>query len=384
VLSVVVERGARLEVDGKLVSLRHGAFERRWDRAPLRPVHVRAIDALGNVNERYIDFVFALPGAEGHPPMRGVHVTAAAWATPSLREPILELIEAGRINTVQLDIKDEAGKVGYASSVPLAQQIGAIQAHYDLVSTIDFLHRKGVRVVGRIVNFRDPTLAKWALAHNHPELVVQSPDGTPYESKYGGYTNFAHPTVRKYNIDLAAEAAFAGMDDILYDYVRRPDGPIEKMAFPGLQGTPEDAIVGFLADSFVAMRRAGARLGASVFGIAATRPEQIAQDIPRMARHLDYVAPMLYPSHWARGEYNVANPNRQPYDIVRRSLADFNVAVAGTDVQVVPWLQDFSLGGFYGPQEVRAQLRAAADAGNPGFLLWNARSTYTAGALEPR
>ena len=45
-------------------------------------------------------------------------------------------------------------------------------------------------------------------------------------------------------------------------------------------------------------------------------PEQIAQDIGLLAPHVDYVAPMVYPSHWGAGEYGVADPLRQPADIV--------------------------------------------------------------------
>ena len=68
-----------------------------------------------------------------------------------------------------------------------------------------------------------------------------------------------------------------------------------------------------------------------------------------MAEHLDYVSAMVYPSHWAPGEYGVRNPNAQPYDIVLRSLQDFQKDVRGTGARVVPWLQDFSLGVDYGP-----------------------------------
>ena len=67
---------------------------------------------------------------------------------------------------------------------------------------------------------------------------------------------------------------------------------------------------------------------------------------------------MVYPSHWAPGEYGVADPNAQPYDIVQRSLEDFQKDVRGTGARVVPWLQDFSLG---------VRLRAGAGRGrDPG------------------
>ena len=123
-------------------------------------------------------------------------------------------------------------------------------------------------------------------------------------------------------------------------------------------------------------------LGASVFGVAATRPLEVAQDIPAMAREVDYIAPMLYPSHWAPGEYGVSHPNGQPYAIVRRSLADFKRQTKGTGARVVPWLQDFSLGVRYGPAQVRAQIRAARDLGIREFLLWDPLVTYTAAALD--
>lgn len=129
------------------------------------------------------------------------------------------------------------------------------------------------------------------------------------------------------------------------------------------------------------MRSDGALLGASVFGISVNRPTQIAQDIPQMARYVDYIAPMVYPSHWGPGEFGVDDPNAQPYDIVRNSLREFAEAVRGTDVQIIPWLQDFSLGADYGPPEVKAQIDAARDDKMPSFLLWAPNCRYHDQAL---
>jgi len=96
------------------------------------------------------------------------------------------------------------------------------------------------------------------------------------------------------------------------------------------------------------------------------------------------VSPMVYPSHWGAGEYGVAHPNAQPADIVRASLVDFERLIAGSGAAMVPWLQDFSAGGIeYGPNEVRAQISAAAEVGSEGFLLWNAGSVYHGEALDP-
>ena len=120
-----------------------------------------------------------------------------------------------------------------------------------------------------------------------------------------------------------------------------------------------------------------------MFGVAATRPDEVAQNIPKMAEHLDYVSAMVYPSHWAPGEYGVADPNGEPYEIVQRSLEDFKKDVRGTGARVVPWLQDFSLGVHYGPAQVAAQIQAAKDDGIDEYLLWDPLVTYTGAALTP-
>jgi hypothetical protein len=321
-----------------------------------------------------------------HPGMRAVHLTSHAWSAPSLREPVLQLARDGRIDAIQLDIKDESGQVGYASQVPLAVEIGASKGYYDARAALDQLHAAGVRVVGRIVVFRDPVLGAVSWREGRTERLVQKADGTPYSGGYGEYsfTNFANPEVRDYNIALAEEAAGLGFDEILYDYVRRPDGDISGLHFEGLTTTPERSIADFLAETRPKVRKHGALLGASVYGISATRPTQIAQDITLMAPFTDYVAPMVYPSHWGRGEYGVANPESQPYDITARSLADFVKLTQGTATAVIPWLQAFSLQVPYGAAEVRAQIEAAEANGIHSFILWDPNCRYTqAAALEP-
>ncbi|MGK4585605.1 putative glycoside hydrolase [Kitasatospora sp. HPMI-4] len=321
-----------------------------------------------------------------HPLLRAAHLTALGWTSDPLRNGILDLLRQKKLNAVELDIKDENGEVGYASQVPLAKEIGSAKGYYDARATIDALHKAGAQVVGRIVAFRDPILATASWQGGHRERVVQTPGGEAYHGgNYGqlSFTNFADRTVRDYNQALAVEAASLGFDDILYDYVRRPDGPLTTMAFPELGGTtPEQSIADFVAETRNKLGDQGTFLGVSVFGIAATRPLEIAQEIGALARQADYIAPMVYPSHWGPGEYNVADPNAQPYDIVRRSLADFARKTDGTQAQVIPWLQDFSLGVHYGPKEVTDQIRAAAENGMPSFLLWNAGARYQGDALS--
>ena len=373
---------AAVTIDGEQAAPdENGTISKTYPEPPDAGVVITATDAVGNTAEELVPIELALAGAPGAPPMIGVHATGWTWATPELKDPIMEMIDAGLINTVELDLKDEGGDVWYDTGVELAHEIGAVTELYDLEQAVEELHAKGVRVVGRIVNFRDPRLANYAVENGHLDWVIQNPDGSAY-GQYGGFTNPFDPDVREYNMALAEEAARLGVDDIMYDYVRRPD-TLQEIVYPGQDGEPEDAIVSFLAESRERVHAAGARLAAAVFGIAATRPHEVAQDIPRMAAEVDYIAPMIYPSHWGPGEYGVENPNAQPYDITFRSLSDFVQQVEGTGAFIVAWVQDFSLGIEYGEAEVRAQIDAARDAGVEHILLWDAATTYTRAALDP-
>ncbi|MDT0381982.1 putative glycoside hydrolase [Streptomyces sp. DSM 42041] len=359
-----------------------GAFSHRLAE-PAPEVEVRAVDEGGN--ETAENATVLVP----YPDTRAVHITAIGWTSKALRDPILKMAEEGRINAVQLDIKDEDGEIGYDSQVPLARKIGAAKGYYDAKKALRELHERDVRVVGRIVAFRDPILARASWKSGARERVVQDANGAPYGGggHYGklSFTNFANEEVREYNMDLAVEAAELGFDDILYDYVRRPDGRMSSFTFPGLgDRKPTERIASFMAETRERVRPEGAFLGACVFGVAATRPTEIAQDIPAMAEHSDYIAPMVYPSHWAAGEYGVSNPNADPYKIVKRSLADFEKQAKGSGAVIVPWLQDFSLGVAYGDDEVAAQVKAARDNGMDSFILWNAGARYHAGGLTPR
>ena len=110
----------------------------------------------------------------------------------------------------------------------------------------------------------------------------------------------------------------------------------------------------------------------------------IGQRPNRIAPYLDTIYPMVYPSHFGPGEYNLPDPNAQPGRTVALALRDFDVALRGQETRLVPWLQDFSLGRPYTLADVQYQIPAARDAGSQGYLLWNAAGVYTRAALAGR
>jgi hypothetical protein len=376
-----VDIDAELTANGRPVDLDDkGRFTLSYPHPPAGPILLVAEDRAGYVVKREI-FV-----PVERPVTRGVHMTAISWSEPELRRPIFDLIEQGKINTVELDLKDESGEVGYDSRVPLARRIGAVKGYYDLRSAVKVLHAKGVRVIGRVVVYRDPILARKAWERGDRDWVTQKPDGSP-QGSYGGFTNMASPEVRRYNLDIAREAADLGVDEILWDYIRRPEGELSEMVFPGMPSTDDAvqrAVVDLLARSHSLLRAKGVYQGASLFGVAAARPTTVGQNVPDIARHVDYIAPMVYPSLWVAWEYRVADPPRMPFAIVVRSLEDFQAKSKGTTVRLVPWLQDFSLDGVaYGDLEVAEQIRAADEIGIRDWILWSPRVVYHAGRIGP-
>jgi hypothetical protein len=56
----------------------------------------------------------------------------------------------------------------------------------------------------------------------------------------------------------------------------------------------------------------------------------------------------------------------------------------GGKAKLIPWLEDFTLGGTTTLQKVREQIRAARRWKTAGFLLWNPSGVYTMEALTAR
>jgi hypothetical protein len=386
----VTEAGATVEVaGGSTTAGGDGSFEVVLDAAPDGDLQLAAIDQAGNRTSDAFSLV-AVPSRATVDEVRSVHVSFCAWATPSLREPIMQQIEDGLINAVQLDLKDESGKIGHDTTVELAARVGADRpdCKVDLPAAIEELHALGVPVIGRIVAFADPVLARWAWDNGERDWVIQTAGGDLFVGKYAGFANFAAPEIVDYLLDVAEEAAAMGVDHILWDYIRKPDGPVEQFNFPGLETSTEEAIVEFTRQADERLAPYGVQHGASVYGVSADRPTEVSQDIVALSDHLDYVAPMIYPSHWGPGEYDVADPLMQPYDMVAATLAIWLEVTEGKRARVLPWLEDSNypirLGFPDRARYIREQIQATYDAGINEWMLWDSAVRYTtAGMIQP-
>jgi hypothetical protein len=310
--------------------------------------------------------------------IRGVHVTMGLASLPGKLRHYLAI---PGLNTIELDVKDENGRVGFVpSGVTLARRTGAAAPYYKPKQVAKAVHGHGAYLIGRVVTFEDPVLSA-----KRPELAIHSSDGSLWRNNAGlGWTNPYDRRVWRYNVDVAAAAAKAGFDEIQFDYVRFPsDGDLSLIRYPGARPQPMRwTIPAFAQYASKRLHPLGVRVSLDVFGLAATRDLGIGQLPRRLSIHVDALYPMLYPSHYNPGEYGISYPDGRPGLVVSRSLIDFQRAVEGRKTRLTPWLQDFSLGRTYALADVQKEVAAVRGHQGRGFLLWNPEGVYETDALK--
>jgi len=124
-----------------------------------------------------------------------------------------------------------------------------------------------------------------------------------------------------------------------------------------------------------------------IFGMTTTAQGDlgIGQVLEDILPYIDYVAPMVYPSHYPPTFEGYSDPEKFPYEIIKismQSAIDRANLASTTPNKLRPWLQDFGLRVNYGREEIRAQIQAVNDIGLTSWILWSPSNKYTRGALQ--
>jgi hypothetical protein len=312
---------------------------------------------------------------------RGIYITS--WTAGIKRfNALLDMLGNSYLNGVVIDIKDSTGKVGYPSKVPLVAETGAYEKRIrDLDGILRQCRERKIHTVARIAVFQDPNLAK-----ARPSLAVSGAGGGVWKDRKGlSWVDPASATVWKYNLDLAKEAAALGFDEVQFDYVRFPtDGRLKTMSYPVYRhDVPKHEIIKrFFQYVDKELKPVDVLTSADLFGLTVMADDDlnIGQRIEDVADYVDYICPMIYPSHFPAGHLGLKSPGMHPYRIIYDSCLRGLKRLEGKRAKLRPWLQDFKLSGPYDKSMILAQIQAARDAGVFGFTMWNARNVYTAEA----
>ncbi|GFN30229.1 putative glycoside hydrolase [Paenibacillus xylaniclasticus] len=322
------------------------------------------------------------------PKIKGIYVTAHS-AGGSRMSKLLDLLDKTELNSMVIDIKDDNGYITYPTDNPELLKLGTSQKIIkDLPATMKLLEEHNVYPIARIVVFKDTVLAR-----KHPKLSFITSSGAVWENGKGH--SFVNPYLREvweYNVEIAKEAAKFGFKEIQFDYVRFPEGFEKKEASLKFEKTEEkrvDVIADFVKYAREQLEPLGVRVSVDIFGYAASVPaaEGIGQDFVKISEQVDVISPMVYPSHYSTGWFNVKEPDMEPYATIKGAMEDTHEKLKplGSDTPIIrPWIQDFTASWLgkghyikYGKAQIDAQLKALKDTNIEEFLLWNANNNYT-------
>lgn len=357
--------------------------------------------------------VYTPPQKLANPPeiIKAVYVTSYSAGTKSYLNYLSNLFKNTEINAVVVDIKGSDGYVSYASG---ASDVKKYNLDNDVIRDIDslirFLHDKNIYVIARIAVFEDPQYSKarpnLAVYDKLKTIDIKNPVLWEDNNKLS-WLDPASKDVWDYDVSLAKDAFYHGVDEVNFDYVRFPsDGKTGNMGFPIWDGkvSMSDVIKNFF--QYVRGNLPNEKISVDLFGQTTVNTDDmgIGQLIENAFLSFDYVCPMVYPSHYINGFIGFQNPAEHPYDVIKYSLDSAvnreNVflaqqqkltATTSTAQQPVifgakirPWLQDFNIGAVYNTDMVEQEIKATQDSlGNnfKGFMLWNPSNIYTWGAV---
>lgn len=340
--------------------------------------------------------------------VKAVYFSGSFAGSDKRLDHIIDVINTTELNALVVDIK-EGGLMKYKSDLPEVVDNKLYEKFYDVDKVIKKLHENNIYVIGRIVCFRDD-----GLASKRPDLAIKRPDGSFWlENKKNSKSKWTNPfnqDVWRYNIDIAKEAVNKGFDEIQFDYVRFPTAGSKEVDYGVNPGVKADAICGFLDLAEKEINEGmGIQVSADIFGIASISPpdgNSIGQVIERIGKNLDYLSPMVYPSHYANAGHGLfgngtgqdingvkfTSPDLQPYEVVYNTLLVTKrkiSAIPGYKAKLRPYLQDFSFASEknktyfqdYNAEQIRQQIKAVYDAGYEEWILWDGHNTYTEDAF---
>lgn len=351
-------------------------------------------------------------------PLKAVYISSWVAGSEDFKNRIKKMIEDTELNAVVIDFKDSTGMLSAETGVPEIDGMGCVEHRIkDVKGLIKEFHDKGVYVIARVAVFQDSCLSK-----KHPEYAVKrKSDGGIWKDRKGiSWVYAGSKDVWDYNVKIARVAYSIGFDEVNLDYIRFPsDGNMKDISYPvtiiadqvvqkprvnkststasstikiaeaesvdTTLNTRANILSRFFAYMDKELRKSGEdrpKISADVFGMVATNTDDlgIGQVLEKILPYVDYISPMVYPSHFASGWNGYVKPATRPYDVIHVSMskAVARAKAMGQDPKKLrPWLQDFNLGAKYTPEMVKVQMQGTYDSGLDSWMMWDPANKYS-------
>ena len=304
--------------------------------------------------------------------IKGIYLNSYDFLNLDKMSSIKAIIDETVVNTLVIDVKTDHGHLMYDSNVQESYEINNERVKFNKESLKDLKNNHNIYLIGRVVAFQDPLFAK-----TYEESAVFDSKTNSIFSKNGQY--FLDPSDQKsrnYVLNVAIEACGLGFDEIQFDYIRYPDTSHSNLAYKeeSTFNNRTRNINSFLDEATETLHGEGCLVSADIFGyVLQTKSDNgIGQHLESIVQSVDFISPMVYPSHYSNGSFGYQYPNKYPYEVVSAALND-GLSRGVEMKQLRPYLQGF----WHTTEDVRLNIKAAEDMGLD-WIIWNNSSMYDA------
>jgi hypothetical protein len=302
--------------------------------------------------------------------IRGIYLNGYLFNNPSKRESIEKILTNTDVNTLVIDVKTDNGHILFDTEIDEVIYLNNERIKFTNNDLQELREIKDIYLVGRLVVFQDPLFAKVF----PDEAVFDSRLNKPYSQNGQFFLDPSSKKVQDYIINIAIESCRLGFDEIQYDYIRYPDSSSKFMQFDTKNDFENrvNNINSFLSRSRQLLHSEGCLLSADTFGFILTNKQDggIGQNLETIVENVDFISPMVYPSHYTNGSFGYQNPNKHPYEVITAALTD--ALDRGVDKDKIrPFLQGF----WHSNEDIRNNIKAASDL-EMDWLIWNILSVY--------
>lgn len=292
--------------------------------------------------------------------VNGIYLTASTFRNINI-EDFIERNKNSLLNTVVVDVAG-FGLLSYKESEKNAEAL-------EMIKRIQQLKDAGFYFIARVVALKSTHLASIS----------------PFKTRWGGvwdgvWVDGSSDEIKEYYSDIVTRLAKIGVDEIQLDYIRFPTEFFSRQT-PATREERTKIITDLVSVVYAQTQQEGIKLSIDVFGILAWNEadniKRLGQDVLQLIDHVDYLSPMIYPSHFTEGFGGFVKYD-DPYTTIKVSTEKF-VKLIGEENKgkLRPWLQGFSYRApNFNSNYIYAQVKALNDIGINDFLIWNASNQY--------